>query len=175
MSRLITVLVVAIVVLVGAVAYLIGQKNGGPDQSASKVAAAGPNTATAVPKGSSPPKSPAITRVSQSVIVGLDGPSLDACGSNARVVGPNGKGDNFLAVKTAPRIDAPRIDKLGPGFEVYVCQESKDHKWLGVVYEPDGQPSANCGVTGPVAFPQPYAGRCQSGWVYSKYIDVYAG
>ena len=173
MNRLITVLVITIVLLVGAVAYLIGQKNSGPQSGANNVAAG--QAIAAASNASVRPHPPVVMRTSQPVIVGLGGPNLDACGINARVVGLNVNGDNFLAVKAAPRMDAPRIDKLGPGFEVYVCQESKDHQWLGVVYEPDGQPSANCGVTGPVASVRPYAGRCQSGWVYSKYLDVYAG
>jgi hypothetical protein len=113
--------------------------------------------------------------LSQPVMIGLNGPQLDACGSNATVAGLSAKGDNFLAVKSAPRLDARRIDKLGPAAELYVCDRSKDGKWLGVVYEPDGQTSASCGVTSPVATAHPYSGRCQSGWVYSKYVEVYAG
>lgn len=108
-------------------------------------------------------------------MIGLSGPNLNACSSNAKTIGLNPQGDNFLAVKAAPRIDARRLDKLGPNAELYVCDQSKDGKWLGVVYESDGRPSANCGVTSAVPTARPYSGRCQSGWVYSKYIDVSAG
>jgi hypothetical protein len=135
---------------------------------------AGVQTAIAT-SGDFSPKPRAPASLSQPVMIGLDGPNLDACGSNARVVGLNPQGDNFLAVKSAPRLDARRVDKLGPASELYVCETSKDRKWLGVVYEPDGQTSANCGVTSPVSTPRAYSGRCQSGWVYSKYVDVYAG
>lgn len=120
-------------------------------------------------------EAPVLASLLQPVMVGLNGSNLDACGSNARVVGLSAEGDNFLAVKSAPRLDARRIDKLGPAFELYVCERSKDGKWLGVVYEPDGETSANCGVTSPVSTPRPYSGRCQSGWVYSKYVEIYAG
>ena len=111
----------------------------------------------------------------QPVTVGLKGPDLDACGSNGRVVGLDPAGDNFLAVKSAPRMDASRIDKLGPASELYVCNASQNGKWLGVVYSADGQLSENCDVRSPVATAQHYAGRCRSGWVYSRYVDVYAG
>jgi hypothetical protein len=173
MNRLVAVLVIAITLLVAAVAYLVGERKAAQPQNV----AANPSAVTANTSASRPmaPTKAALSHPSQPVIIGLGGPNLDACGSNARVVGLNPHGDNFLAVKSAPRMDAPRIDKLGPDFEVYVCQKSKDGKWAGVVYEPDGQPSANCRVTGPADRPQPYSGRCQSGWVYSKYIDVYAG
>jgi hypothetical protein len=173
MNRLVAVLVIAIVILVAAVAYLVGERRNEPPRnltSATSAPAASP--ALSPQSGQSNPMQ---VRLSQPVMIGLGGPSLDACGSNARVVGLNPHGDNFLAVKSAPRVDAARIDKLGPDFEVYVCDESKDKKWLAVVYEPDGKPSANCGVTGPVDTPRPYSGRCQAGWVYSKYIDIYAG
>lgn len=46
---------------------------------------------------------------------------LDACGSVAKVVGLNPRGDNFLAVKSGPDLRARRTDKLGPGALVYVC------------------------------------------------------
>jgi uncharacterized protein DUF4429/putative oligomerization/nucleic acid binding protein len=109
------------------------------------------------------------------IIIGSNGPKMDACGSNGRVVGLDARGDNFLAVKSGPRMNASRIDKLGPAFELYVCGTSKDGKWLGVVYQAGGQLSTDCGVTSPVATARAYSGRCQSGWVYSKYVDVYAG
>jgi len=173
MNRLIAVLVIAIIILVAAVAYLIGERRSELSQNLTKATSA--PAANSVFSRRSGASKPMQARLSQPVMIGLGGPHLDACGSNARVVGLNPHGDNFLAVKSAPQMDAPRIDKLGPGFEVYVCDESKDKKWLAVVYEPDSKPSANCGVTGPVDTPRSYSGRCQAGWVYSKYIDIYAG
>jgi hypothetical protein len=174
MNKMIAALVGVILVLAVAVAYLLG---------ANSKAQQAPTVLQAAPVVRTSPESSAIARgrpqnapvVERTVKVGLNGPQCDACGSNGRVVGLNVNGDNFLAVKAAPSMSSRRIDKLGPGFEVYVCETSKDQKWLGVVYEPDGQPSANCGVTSASGSTRKYSGRCQSGWVYAKYIDIYAG
>ena len=175
MSKLTSVLILAVIVLVAAVGFLVGQRT----NSASTKSAENLNTKAEVPRvipgGMMKPVHEGSGNLRDPVIVGRGGPNLDACGSNGRVVGLNPNGDNFLAVKSSPRLNARRIDKLGPSYDVYVCDGSKDRKWLGIVYEPDGQPSANCGVTSSVATPRPYAGRCQSGWVDSKYIEVYAG
>ena len=108
------------------------------------------------------------------VMIGTAGPDLDACLSNARVVGLNPKGDNFLAVRSAPSASAPMRDKLKTGWELHVCEESKDGRWMGIVYAPGGK-LASCGVTSPVAAPSPYRGKCRSGWVSAKYVHVYAG
>jgi hypothetical protein len=172
MNRLIAALVVGIVILVAAVAYLLGER-ANPQPKHSVAVTSEPKTKSTSAAQMVRPMGAA--RLEQPVIIGKGGPNLDACGSNATVVGLNPRGDNFLAVKSAPKLDARRIDKLGPGFEIYVCDESPDGKWLGVVYEPDGQPSVNCGVTSPVETQRPYSGRCQSGWVYSKYVNIYAG
>ena len=68
-----------------------------------------------------------------------------------------------------------RVAKLGPDAEVYVCEISADGQWLGVVYDPNGLTTARCGVTRAVDVAKPYTGPCQSGWVFGKYVDVYAG
>lgn len=99
----------------------------------------------------------------------------DGCPSNSIVVGLNPEGDNFLAVKAKPSLASARIDKLGPGAEVYHCDTSPNGKWIGIVYDGDGKWTGRCGVTSPVFRRKPYQGPCQSGWVSSKYIELVAG
>jgi hypothetical protein len=111
---------------------------------------------------------------SRPVTIGAAGPDLDACLSNARVVGLNPKGDNFLAVRASPSPSARKLDQLHTGWEVHVCEESGDGRWMGIVYAPGGK-LASCGVTSPVVTPRSYRGKCRSGWVSAKYVHVYAG
>lgn len=99
----------------------------------------------------------------------------DACGSVARVVGLNPRGDNFLAVKSGPDLRARRTDKLGPEAMVFVCDSTRDGAWTGIVYDPSGEISGRCGVTSPIASARPYRGPCQSGWVATKYLKIVAG
>ena len=108
------------------------------------------------------------------VMIGGAGPDLDACLSNARVVGLNPKGDNFLAVRASPSASAPMLAKLRGGWELHVCEETPDGRWMGVVYAVSGK-LESCGVTSAVATRRPYLGKCRSGWVSSKYVHVYAG
>jgi hypothetical protein len=106
--------------------------------------------------------------------VGLAGDDLDACLSVGQVTGLNPRGDNFLSVRAEPRAGAAEKDRLGPGREVWLCDEAGE--WLGVVY--DGDPAdgpGECGVGTPVAIAQPYSGPCRSGWVHSRYVTVIAG
>lgn len=98
---------------------------------------------------------------------------LDACSSFAQVdhlsKGPNG----FLAVKDAPNINSGRTDKIFNGQKLWICEESKDGKWVGVVYSSDEK--QNCGVSSPVEKKKPYDGPCKSGWVSKKYVTLLAG
>ncbi|MEL6947648.1 MAG: integron [Pseudomonadota bacterium] len=105
------------------------------------------------------------------VIIGQDGPGYDACGSSGRVVNLNPDGDNYLSVRARPSVNGAELDRLGPGFVVSMC--SQNGRWIGIVYAPNGQGS--CGVGTPVPSPRPYEGNCRSGWVFNKYIELFAG
>jgi hypothetical protein len=98
--------------------------------------------------------------------------NVDACTSLAQVdhlsIGPNG----FLAVKDAPNIKARRTDKVFNGQKLWICDESKDGKWVGVVYPSNEK--QDCGVTSPVEKKKPYDGPCKSGWVSRKYVRLLA-
>lgn len=106
------------------------------------------------------------------VIIGLDGPEYDACGSQGRVVGLDPRGDNFLAVRSGPASDFAKIDEVYSDFTLQLCE--KRGQWWGVVYHPSGRSEA-CGVTSAVPSPQAYRGNCRAGWVYDRYVTVTAG
>lgn len=106
------------------------------------------------------------------VMVGGD-PEYDACGSSGVVVGLKSGGDGFLAVRQGPSAQAEQIDQLYEGNEVSMCDDSPDGRWTGIVYSRD--PAINCGVGSPITPKQSYQGRCQSGWVSSRWLKLTAG
>jgi hypothetical protein len=108
------------------------------------------------------------------VTIGHAGPDLDACLSTGEVTGLNPAGDNFLAVRAAPRTNAPMLARLGPRHPVWICDEAAGG-WTGIVYQPDPRAELDCGVGSPVASVRPYRGPCRSGWVASRYIMNVAG
>ncbi|MGE0632835.1 MAG: hypothetical protein AB7O96_10520 [Pseudobdellovibrionaceae bacterium] len=99
--------------------------------------------------------------------------NLDACSSIAMVdhLGKNPK--EFLAVKDAPNLKALRTDKLLQNKKIWICEESKDGKWFGIVYP--AKDDQDCGVTKVVEIKKAYDGPCKSGWVNKKYITIVAG
>lgn len=99
--------------------------------------------------------------------------NIDACSSLAQVNHLSKGPDGFLAVKDAPSIKAYRTDKIFNGQKLWVCEESKDGKWLGIVYSPNEK--QDCGVSSPVEKRKPYNGPCKSGWVSKKYVTLLAG
>jgi len=105
------------------------------------------------------------------VRVGLAGADLDACLSLAEVQGLDPNGDNFLTVRAAPSREARALDRLGPGQQVWVCEESPG--WSGIVYAT--RRNRQCNVGSPVPRPRPYAGACRQGWVASRYLVTIAG
>lgn len=111
------------------------------------------------------------------VMVGGE-PELDACPSVGAIIPLRKGGDGFVAVRTAPSVKARMLDKLKPGRELLLCEDSADGQWVGVVYpEPWGGPIVtDCRVSSPVAGkPRPYDGPCRSGWVARRFITVIAG
>tara|TARA_B110001454_G_scaffold122548_1_gene114389 strand:- start:4712 stop:5110 length:399 start_codon:yes stop_codon:yes gene_type:complete len=99
--------------------------------------------------------------------------NVDACSTLGHVEHLSSGPDGFLAVKDAPNIKALRIDKIFNGQKLWICDESKDGKWLGVVYTSDAK--LNCGVSSPIETRKKYPGPCKSGWVSKKYVTVDAG
>lgn len=95
---------------------------------------------------------------------------LDACGAVGKVVGLNPKGDNFLAVRSGPGTNFPKLDELREGALVTLCAEETG--WLGIVYSHD---DTDCGVSTPRPERAPYRGPCRSGWVSRRYVSPIAG
>lgn len=114
------------------------------------------------------------------VIIGEDGPRMDACGAMGMVT------RGSLPLRAAPFDDARTIATLEEGDRMHVCTRSLDQRWLGVILppRPDGQAAADnsarpqpadCGVTEPVDRKQSYDGPCDSGWVSSARVRLIAG
>jgi hypothetical protein len=80
------------------------------------------------------------------------------------------KASGGLSVRLAPGATAGRVDKLGNGKHVFMCDWSGDGAWVGVVYP--GTSGVDCGVSATIDHPQPYSGACRSGWVSSKYVKA---
>lgn len=94
---------------------------------------------------------------------------LDPCGLGA-VKGLRSGGDGFLSVRTRPNPKGRELDRLRNGEQVYMCAEKGE--WIGVVYS---RPRGDCGVTSPVPRTMAYAGKCRSGWVHRRWVEVIAG
>jgi hypothetical protein len=120
----------------------------------------GPGALAQAPVG--PPGTMAVT-------VGGDKARL-ACPKSGTVAGL--KSGGALSVRVAPGAASGKVDKLGNGKRVFMCDWSGDGAWVGVVYA--GTPAVDCGVSKTIDRPQPYAGACRSGWVSSKYLKPIA-
>ena len=108
------------------------------------------------------------------VRIGLAGDDLDACLSLGEVAGLNPRGDNFLAVRTAPSIGARMVARLRKGHRVQVCEEAAGG-WLGIVYDSNPRGERDCGTGSPVPRPRAYRGPCASGWVSARFVTIVAG
>jgi hypothetical protein len=102
-----------------------------------------------------------------------DDGQLDACASLGAVSGLDPKGDRFLAVRSGPGTRYLLLDKLLEGQKVFACSVSPDRRWYGVVYTRSSD--EDCGITSPVSPPQPYSGKCDSGWVNARWVKIIAG
>ena len=96
------------------------------------------------------------------VTVGGDA-GVAACPLQATVTGL--RGGNSLAVRAGPGTGFARVDRLGNGNRVFLCDRSGDAGWAGIVYG-----AADCGLSAPITPPRAYAGACRSGWVRSNYL-----
>ena len=101
------------------------------------------------------------------VVIGAHGqPDLDACLSV-------GAFPSAVAVRLAPSEGAGTSVQVPAGQEAYLCGASADGAWESVVIP--SRPGQDCGVSGAVDAPRPYAGPCESGWVPAKQVEVIAG
>jgi hypothetical protein len=92
------------------------------------------------------------------------------CLTQGEVTGLNPRGDNFLAVRQGPGTKFRKIDEIHTGQSLYICDERGD--WYGVVYS--GEEGLDCEVTYPMEEREEYEGPCDSGWVHSDDVEVFA-
>ena len=105
------------------------------------------------------------------VMIGKDGPKLDACGAIGVIVGPDAETAEVFNSTQGWR---NRLDRLPASREVWLCDTKAE--WVGIVYpaEADGD-LGDCGVASPVPAPQVYRGPCRSGWVLAARVQPVAG
>jgi len=101
------------------------------------------------------------------VVVGdSEQPELDACASlaavKARVTLRSGPGENYA-----------KIGSLNSGVLVYVCSESPDKKWYGIVLQ-EGM-FLDCETSSPASTSKHYDGLCASGWLPIESLEIIAG
>lgn len=89
-----------------------------------------------------------------------------ACPLQATIAGLRGR--STLSVRSGPGTGFARVDRLGNGARVHLCDRSGDAGWVGIVYASDG--SGDCGLSTPITPPRAYAGACRAGWVRSSYL-----
>lgn len=172
MNRTMIGLLVVIVLLVGVVAFLLGQRNGEPE-NAEPARDETVIVSSDDENGEEPLQdASAAAPKALAVRIGRDGPHASACDRIGRVANLPGGSDDFLAVREAPSTDATRIDELEDDAPIFVCD--RQGPWYGIVYLSDGTlgEPGECGLENSVGSPQAYSGACLTGWVFSKYVDA---
>ena len=107
------------------------------------------------------------TALNVPVMIGGE-PDEDACGGTGEIRGISRYGDGYVAVRSGPGTKYKIIDKIyRNGMHVAMCDTNG--KWEGVVYG-----NGKCGTGSPVPKPQPYKGKCKSGWIYKQYVKLIA-
>lgn len=80
-----------------------------------------------------------------------------------------------MPVRAAPFEQAQQKGQLPPGSTFFICSRSLDQRWLGIVYNRNGQAGAGCGVNAPAPERRDYRGPCDSGWVASAQVRLISG
>lgn len=108
------------------------------------------------------------------VLIGRDGPEIDACGAVGKVTGLNPEKKEQLPVRQSPQPAGSETDHLDAATLVWLCDADGD--WQGIVY-PQGtyQDLGDCRVSGPVSEQKAYTGPCKYGWVPAKNLELVAG
>ena len=107
------------------------------------------------------------------ILIGGDGPQMDACGTLAKVANLGTDGVDYVSVRDAPSTAVKERERLKAGRGVQVC--ATEGGWSGIVYRDEGDDAIDCGTGTPVATAQPYTGPCRQGWVESDYLEMVAG
>jgi hypothetical protein len=107
------------------------------------------------------------------VRIGELGPNFAACNSQGEV--REAAADGPIPVLAAPYGEARQKGQLPIGSSFFICTRSHDQRWLGVVYDAQGQASRTCRVSVPAASRSDYSGPCESGWVASSQVRLVSG
>ena len=174
-NRTRAVLIALVVVLVGAVAFLLGQRSSRdsePEPAPTDSAIISSQDPYAVETPEAEAEAEATAPPALAVRIGRDGPLASACQRIGRVANLPRGADDFLAVREAPSADATMIDELGDDAPFYLCD--RQGGWFGIVYLSDGTLPADdrCGLENSVGSPRAYSGDCLTGWVASRYVDA---
>lgn len=170
MNKLVTGLLIVVVLLVGAVMYLLGNYHGSIGAEGHKTEAVDESHGEAKADGTKAEAERGAANLQRPVRVGTGGPHADACrgiGSVANL--PTG---DTLSVREGPNAKANRIDKLEDDTPVYICDQNGDGSWIGIVYQANGYLPTNdkCRAEENVGSVRPYEGPCLTGWVSAKYL-----
>jgi hypothetical protein len=97
--------------------------------------------------------------------------SAEGCAGTSTVAVREG---STLNVRTGPGTSHPIIAHLPRGQSVSVCQRLPNG-WVGIVVHRYPPGVRDCGLSDAGPKPQAYAGPCDSGWVWEKYLRLHAG
>lgn len=178
MNKQVGLLVFVIIILVAALMYLLGQRS---------VQATGSDPVTAEPEveeSAAPPSSPATqaptptaTAVAQAngdpslarplIQNPTPGLSVQPCIVMLQINDRLQPGSGYASIRSGPSSNAPEIDRLPVGKQVFACTRNEG-EWLGVIYPEEnivlGRPDI-CGNR--VLYPgEQYSGSCPSGWIH---------
>lgn len=170
-NRTMAVLIALVMLLVGAVAFLLGQRSS-PESEPEPAPTDSAIISSQDPYALETPEAEATAPPALAVRIGRDGPNASACERIGRVANLPGGADVFLAVREAPSTDATVIDELSDDAPFYLCD--RQGGWFGIVYLSDGTLPADdlCGLENSVGSPRAYSGDCLTGWVASRYVDA---
>ena len=119
--------------------------------------------------------SPGESIAARPVLIGKDGPDMDACGTVSIVASALGEGNATAPVHAAPDAKSEQTGTLAAGHMVVVCDGSDDGAWQGIVYDLQQSYNPDCGTGSPVAEEKPYPGTCASGWMKADRLEMLAG
>ena len=80
------------------------------------------------------------------------------------------KDASYLTVRSGPDKHFRKLDQLGDGAEVYICDENRE--WYKIFYSDSDGP---CGTPSPNGLDSRKAAACKSGWAHRNWIDVISG
>jgi hypothetical protein len=97
--------------------------------------------------------------------------STEGCAGTATVAV---RGGRTLSLRAGPGANYAILAQLRRGQSVSVCQ-ARESGWVGIVVNSEGGGARDCGLSDAGTRLTAYAGHCDSGWVFEKYLRLQAG